>query len=822
MAIITDPDNLDREQVIFGTDQQIISLYQVGALAHIHASGTNAYTTGSSTEFSLLTGSFSGWGIAAGDIVCMYTNNDAGHFEISSLIDETRLLVTSASFAGSTVYSASLFSGSTGQNVVYEIREATGGSIVDGVTEQGVYSFAKEEWRVDTKTFGSDDLIRHEFPFEAITREQMEAGGSTAHADWDWFNTYTRKKVRTGGWAHKNLAGTSLDEYTGIVTLGSLDANAQVYYQQLSASSVPANFDFQGAVNEALETSSSLKAFDSRDYLKIFVRKKARSYAQQELSDIGVSSLETIVNRFPLTHITDAAIAASDAEISGSTPWREKITLNVGTNGVTADVNTDTGTITSAGALFLSNSLKSGDVCQVQGGGSDAEFYTILSINSNNQITVNTTEQGGFVGDSGLTFECNTTIIISGASDGATQTVVSGTTSAITSAAGGFQGRTLGTSSIVIAADDLLIIRTPGNDRGIYKVTSIPSDTILVVDSTDHNLNSGSDYFNNVVFEVTKPGMYLQYKQDNLGYFNAGNLTFANANPDTITRATSVWASDVNLSGTAITTGSIITIAGTTSNNGSFTVASVDGAIITLVASDTLTPEGPVSASITAYDPFKRAIQNITYGFKWRCFGNNSLLSNIFQYVQHQLRRTINIDHGQGLTNPTNRGDVTDLLMSFATPTATTFDMIIDDLNAADANNVTYTDATGVTRTDAFQSVGNINFSTTLQNDANAIYWMFFTTTPDGNFGTPQAIIVNDADNIPITGNISGAASVQFTFDYDNNIQGSRTSQTDAAVTVVAIGLSTAQYVLAQGTIDRTKAVSISLVAATERNYSNA
>ena len=160
--------------------------------------------------------------------------------------------------------------------------------------------------------------------------------------------------------------------------------------------------------------------------------------------------------------------------------------------------------------------------------------------------------------------------------------------------------------------------------------------------------------------------------------------------------------------------------------------------------------------------------------------------------------------------------------MSFATPTATTFDMIIDDLNAADANNVTYTDATGVTRTDAFQSVGNINFSTTLQNDANAIYWMFFTTTPDGNFGTPQAIIVNDADNIPITGNISGAASVQFTFDYDNNIQGSRTSQTDAAVTVVAIGLSTAQYVLAQGTIDRTKAVSISLVAATERNYSNA
>ena len=60
------------------------------------------------------------------------------------------------------------------------------------------------------------------------------------------------------------------------------------------------------------------------------------------------------------------------------------------------------------------------------------------------------------------------------------------------------------------------------------------------------------------------------------------------------------------------------------------------------------------------------------------------------------------------------------------------------------------------------------------------------------------------------------------TFDYDGNVQGGRTAGTDAAITAVAIGLSTGQYVSATGTIARSTANSISLVAALERNYENA
>ena len=60
-----------------------------------------------------------------------------------------------------------------------------------------------------------------------------------------------------------------------------------------------------------------------------------------------------------------------------------------------------------------------------------------------------------------------------------------------------------------------------------------------------------------------------------------------------------------------------------------------------------------------------------------------------------------------------------------------------------------------------------------------------------------------------------------WTFDYDGNVQGGRTPATDAPVTVVAIGLQTAQYVRTTSTITRATGQTIAMVAALERNYSN-
>ena len=68
---------------------------------------------------------------------------------------------------------------------------------------------------------------------------------------------------------------------------------------------------------------------------------------------------------------------------------------------------------------------------------------------------------------------------------------------------------------------------------------------------------------------------------------------------------------------------------------------------------------------------------------------------------------------------------------------------------------------------------------------------------------------------------MSAAASVTKSFNYDGNVQGGRTAGTDAAITVIGIGLATGQYVRATGTIARSVSNSVSLVAPLERNYAN-
>jgi hypothetical protein len=71
-------------------------------------------------------------------------------------------------------------------------------------------------------------------------------------------------------------------------------------------------------------------------------------------------------------------------------------------------------------------------------------------------------------------------------------------------------------------------------------------------------------------------------------------------------------------------------------------------------------------------------------------------------------------------------------------------------------------------------------------------------------------------------GLVGGNSSEQFGYDYDTNVQrGAGSEETIAPITVVAIGLSNAQYVLATGTIDRTNANIVTLTAPTERNYAN-
>jgi len=154
----------------------------------------------------------------------------------------------------------------------------------------------------------------------------------------------------------------------------------------------------------------------------------------------------------------------------------------------------------------------------------------------------------------------------------------------------------------------------------------------------------------------------------------------------------------------------------------------------------------------------------------------------------------------------------------------------IDNYDANDTNRLTFVDDDGDSRTFPFVASGTINFNANLSTDVDAVYRMFFTNDDAGDnlgrdFGTIDAITVQDDAPADIAGSVPqspGGSSQAFTYDYDGNTQrGTGSDGTNAPITIVAIGLSGAQYVVATGTIERLTGQTYSLVAALERNYSN-
>lgn len=245
-----------------------------------------------------------------------------------------------------------------------------------------------------------------------------------------------------------------------------------------------------------------------------------------------------------------------------------------------------------------------------------------------------------------------------------------------------------------------------------------------------------------------------------------------------------------------------------------FPLAEVGDSKVSASDSDITTTTPYTGMSIT-YGAITRTIGGISYNFNILVDGNSGSTQQIYEFVQYSLRQATDIDDGAG----TQVGQLADSLMAFEGDTLkTTTGVYIDNFQAGDRNNIVFKDTGGTDRTFPFLATGTLSFNTNLSNDSDAIYRMFFTS----GFGTGSAILVDDESGTDISGTIGGNSTIAFDFDYDGNTQGGRTAGTDANVTVVAIGLDTAQYVSAEATITRAIGQNISLVAPLERNYSNA
>ena len=218
----------------------------------------------------------------------------------------------------------------------------------------------------------------------------------------------------------------------------------------------------------------------------------------------------------------------------------------------------------------------------------------------------------------------------------------------------------------------------------------------------------------------------------------------------------------------------------------------------------------------------ERLIGTEWYAYKTVIDGNAGTAEQIYEFSQFQLRQTLDIDAGAGTVD----GNTANVLLSFVGDTLKTeTGVFVDDTQAADANRLQFVDTSGTTQTYPFVAAGKLLFNDNLQDDADSIYRVFFTNDDAGtnqgyDYGTTDAITIDDNSLADIAGSVSANASSDFDFDYQNNAQrGAGSANTDAPFTAVAVGLAGAQFVVTTGTINRSTSNSINFVAALERNY---
>lgn len=212
----------------------------------------------------------------------------------------------------------------------------------------------------------------------------------------------------------------------------------------------------------------------------------------------------------------------------------------------------------------------------------------------------------------------------------------------------------------------------------------------------------------------------------------------------------------------------------------------------------------------------EREIGGTYYAFNKVIDGNAASAEDIYTKIQYLLRQNSDIDAGSG----TVTGKTADLLLNFVGDTLiTTTGVYIDDYDTDDVNRLTFTDIGGVARNEPYTATGTLSFNGPLTSGGTGYYRMYFSDLAGSNdFGLTGAITVDDALGADIAGTISGA-SIPFTFDYDGNVQGSRTPGTDAIVVVVAGNAGSAKPVKTTYTITRTTGQNIALVAETDRAY---
>ena len=571
-----------------------------------------------------------------------------------------------------------------------------------GVTGQAVYSFCKEQWLTDA---GLNEL---RFPFDPIFEQKLILVDG-----WKWADAQTRDLLRDVGWQEIDGSKTA-----GLQTLGDFNASSdQAYYQQvagfdLTADNSVADFDKTGEVNEGVNFVGAGGTPDYSDFLKVFLRVQAKTYAQGELvTDQALSAVDFRFYGVPLTNaadITDGTGApTADGTIDSTTPY----------TNMTVDYLKGAGFTTAAATTYSTEDV-------VQDGTGRWAFCTSGG-------TITSGEGGAFGSFAGTaTWEAYTGEVQIGANYYAFNRIIDGGT---------------GTTKQIYE----------WAQRQLRKTTDINDDTL-----GSPNQNGNGDQYGRIANTLCYFIGDVLHSADGVAITNFDSNATNN-----------IRQHDITVDSGGVDTEGLPVVSSTRSYP--FVAAG------TLVFSQNLVDEADGDTLYKMFFDYSIRDTNTDVALTSSTGATTTMTSTAIDLSQWAAGEFMYV---QGFTtNPTNNG----MYVATGTPAANSIDLTkVDGIDVVDA------------------TAGDT------------------VTLDQAPFDSPDAIVVNDTSPTGITGQIT-SGSIAFDFDYTNNTQGGRTGNSDADVTVIALGQGGARWVAASFTIGQATGQTFPVNAADELVYSN-
>lgn len=817
MALITDPDSLSQGQSNAVSDF-VITTPGTSADSRFTSAGSNLPALAAGEFFEVRDHSDP---LANGLWEVVTVNTSTSSYEVDK-VSTGSIPATAGSEAATTL-------GATGaaneksvhfDTATLEIFLIEQGNLsVDGVTMLALHSFAKEEWKSDAFLIGAAafPMVGISFAAGQWVLGQDPSGNNSgwkfAEDNHGSHGINTRRLVRNAGWDEIDSAGNTSKKYFNVTTLGTFEdaANDKAYYRfgtDAADTGAAVDYYFAGPVNEPV------KYFD----------------------EIGNPPTCTFVDggggEDTLTRAT-GDFAADGFQVGGQLTVRNALTA--GNNGTYVLTGVAATTLTVATGSWTTGEADTQAQLAVDNSNTFTTFIRVRDADPNGK-----TFQQASLSDAGET--AVTSKIIKFPLANATDLDISETDANIDANTPYTEIRLRYLSGTYNREVDTTTKRDFGIvvDVGTYSQSNgSVNATANRLDSANLNLGTGealADYAGGTLYihEGTDQGTWTisGTPSDNAGTLEitvTGDLTGSDTNVSfTMERATPLTATkneiyekvhrelrrDANINQA---TGGVVT--GRTADD----LATFVGPDLRFGAAIPTNPNGGGSGVIV--EGFDTNDTNNLFFF------DNTGTTRSFPFVAAGtlvFSQTL-VDDTDGeywlFYEYTARNTAADI--DVVSPSVDTYDLegtlgtyaVNDYLKisgfAQSANNglfiVTVVNVSGsdytVRKVDG-TSVGTAETNQTVNVDVNP-------------YPSPDAIVVDNNSGADILGNIS-TTSVSFDYDYENNVQGGRTADTDAKVVLVAAGLETGQVAVVKNlTITKTTGLTFSITSALERNYEN-